>query len=405
MVVAVVPAAGSGRRMGAAQPKQFLTLGGLPLLSRTCALLEDVPQVERVVVVAPPGKEDELRRLCLAPYHLPKVALVVPGGRERQDSVAAGALAAANLGAKWVLVHDAVRPLAPPELFGRVLAAAKACGAAVAAVPCQDTVKEAGPDQRVQKTLDRSRLWLAQTPQGFGLDLLLEAQRQAKARGLTVTDEAGLLEAMGQEVRLVPGSRENLKITTPDDLDLARRLVGEAQTRSGQGLDVHRLTPGRPLILGGVRLDYELGLLGHSDADVLTHAVMDALLAAAGLGDIGRLFPDSDPAFKDADSLGLLALVRDRLAQEGWRVLSLSVTLMAQRPKIAPQAPAMAANLARVLGLAPGEVNVAATTSEGLGFTGRGEGMAALALATIIRQGAWPDPRLTRNPRSDLCRL
>lgn len=387
MVVAVVPAAGSGRRMGAAQAKQYLALGGLPLLSRTCALLEDVPQVDQVVVVAPPGQEDELRRRCLAPYHLPKVVLVVPGGRERQDSVAAGARAAAGLGAQWVLVHDAARPLAPPELFTRVLAAAQACGAALAAVPCQDTVKQAGPDLRVQKTLDRSRLWLAQTPQGFRLDLLLEAQRQARERGLLATDEAGLLEAMGQEVRLVPGSRQNLKITAPEDLDLARRLLGEPRTKSGQGFDAHRLVPGRPLILGGVRLEYELGLLGHSDADVLTHAAMDALLAAAGLGDIGRMFPDSDPAFKDADSLELLAQVGQRLAREGWRALSLSVTLMAQRPKIAPQAPAMAQNLARALGIADSAVNVAATTSEGLGFTGRGEGMAALALATIARQG------------------
>jgi 2-C-methyl-D-erythritol 4-phosphate cytidylyltransferase/2-C-methyl-D-erythritol 2,4-cyclodiphosphate synthase len=385
-VVAVVPAAGSGRRMGSSRAKQFLDLGGMPLLSRTCALLERVDQVDQVVVVAPPGQEAELRGQCLAPYHLPKVALVATGGRERQDSVMAGASAALELGAKWVLVHDAVRPLAEPELFGRVLKVAKECGAAVAAMPCIDTVKQAGPELRVQATLDRSKLWLVQTPQGFNLELLLEAQRRARQQGLLATDEAGLMEAMGQEVRLVMGSRDNIKITTPEDLDLARRLAGQLQTRSGQGLDVHRLVPGRPLILGGVRLEHDLGLLGHSDADVLTHAVMDALLAAAGLGDIGRLFPDSDAAFKDADSLGLLAQVRELLAGQGWRPAQVSVTLMAQRPKIAPHAPTMAGNLARVLGLATSEVNVAATTSEGLGFSGRGEGMAALALATIVRQ-------------------
>ncbi|MCA1990132.1 MAG: 2-C-methyl-D-erythritol 2,4-cyclodiphosphate synthase [Desulfarculus sp.] len=169
-----------------------------------------------------------------------------------------------------------------------------------------------------------------------------------------------------------------------EDLALAESLLGPRETRSGQGLDVHRLVAGRPLVLGGVKIDFELGLLGHSDADVLTHAVMDALLAAAGLGDIGRHFPDRDPAFKDADSLILLGRVRRMLAQEGWRPVSVSVTLMAQRPKIAHHAPAMAANLARVLGIAPQAVNVAATTSEGLGFTGRGEGMAALALASIV---------------------
>jgi 2-C-methyl-D-erythritol 2,4-cyclodiphosphate synthase len=244
-------------------------------------------------------------------------------------------------------------------------------------------VKKAGLAQKVQATLDRGDLWLAQTPQAFDLELLIKAQERAKAQGLVATDEAGLMEAMGHEVRLVNGSRGNIKITTPEDLDLARAMLGGARARSGQGLDVHRLVPGRPLILGGVRLDYELGLLGHSDADVLTHAVMDALLAAAGLGDIGGLFPDSDPAFKNADSLELLGRVRERLAREGWAPAQVSVTLMAQRPKIAPHAPAMRRNLARALGLPEGAVNVAATTSEGLGFAGRGEGMAALALANI----------------------
>ncbi|CAO0821927.1 2-C-methyl-D-erythritol 4-phosphate cytidylyltransferase / 2-C-methyl-D-erythritol 2,4-cyclodiphosphate synthase [Desulfarculales bacterium] len=385
-VVAVVPAAGSGRRMATQRSKQYMDLGGMPLLSRTCAILEQVAQVSQVVVVAPPGQEKELHRICLAPYGLPKVALVATGGRERQDSVMAGAEAAACLGAKWVLVHDTARPLAEPAIFARVLEAARACGAAVAAMPCIDTIKQAGSRLRVEATLDRSKLWQVQTPQGFDLELLLEAQRQAKQRGILATDEAGLIEAMGQEVRLVMGSRDNIKITTPEDLNLARRLLSEPQIKSGQGLDVHRLVSGRPLILGGVRLEHELGLLGHSDADVLTHAVMDALLAAAGLGDIGRLFPDSDAAYKDADSLELLAQVTERLARGGWRAVSVSVTLMAQRPKIAPYAPAICQNLARVLGIAPREVNVAATTSEGLGFTGRGEGMAALALATIARR-------------------
>lgn len=383
LTVAVLPAAGSGQRMGAPKAKQFLSLGGMPILSRTCALLDQVPEVDQVVVAVPAGQEAAVERLCLAPYRLSKPFQVVTGGAQRQDSVRAGAQAARELGARWLLVHDAVRPLAPPSLFGQVLKAARQCGAALAALPCFDTVKKAGPDQMVAATLDREGLWLAQTPQAFDLDLLLAAQEKASSQGLNATDEARLMEAMGHEVRLVEGSRGNIKITTPEDLGLARALLGGAATRSGQGLDVHRLVPGRPLILGGVRLDYELGLLGHSDADVLTHAVMDALLAAAGLGDIGRLFPDSDPAFKDADSLELLARVRQRLASQGWAPLQVSVTLMAQRPKIAPHAPAMRRNLARALGLTEEAINVAATTSEGLGFAGRGEGMAALALASI----------------------
>lgn len=390
MVVAVVPAAGSGRRMGQDQPKQFLPLAGLPLLTRTLLALEAASAIDRVVVVAPPGLEAETQARCIAPFGLTKVARVVAGGDERQDSVAAGAAAAAQLGATWLVVHDAARPLARPEIFAATLAAARECGAAIAALPCVDTVKQADARGSVAATLDRSQLWLAQTPQVVNLELFRQAQAEAQARGLVATDEAGLLEALGREVRLVPGDRRNLKITTTEDLALAENLLGARETRSGQGLDVHRLAPDRPLILGGVKIDFELGLLGHSDADVLTHAVMDALLAAAGLGDIGRHFPDRDPAFKDADSLVLLDRVRELLAREGWWPLSLSVTLMAQRPKIAPHAPAMAANLARVLGLSPQAVNVAATTSEGLGFTGRGEGMAALALASIARDNPPP---------------
>ncbi len=386
MVAAVVPAAGQGLRMGGSTAKQFLTLGGLPLLTRTCLVLEAVDEVEAVVVAVPPGSEDEVRHKFLRPFPLPKLAAVVAGGRERQDSVAAGCRAAANLGAGWVAVHDAVRPLASPSLFSRVIAEAKnGGGAAIAAVPIVDTVKREDGSGAVAATVDRAGLWLVQTPQAFRLDLLMRAQEEARARGLTATDEAGLVEALGGEVRLVMGSRDNLKITTPDDLELARAIVGAGRpaTRTGQGLDAHKLVPGRALILGGVRLEFELGLLGHSDADVLTHAVMDALLAAAGLGDIGRMFPDSDPAFKDADSLMLLGLVTQALAAQGWRPQQASVTLLAQRPKIAPHASAMRANLARAMGIDPALVNVAATTSEGLGFAGRGEGMAALAVATI----------------------
>ncbi|MFH1060459.1 MAG: 2-C-methyl-D-erythritol 4-phosphate cytidylyltransferase [Pseudomonadota bacterium] len=385
-VVAVVPAAGSGRRMGGGEPKQFLPLAGLPVLTRTLMAIQAAKAVDQMVLVAPPGLEDETRRRCVQGRGLTKLMAVVAGGAQRQDSVAAGVEAAAELGADWVLVHDAARPLASPALFGRVLAAAREHGAAIAACACVDTVKEAEPaDGRVVATRDRGRLWLVQTPQGFGLALLQEALAAARQRGLVATDEAGLVEALGREVRVVPGEAHNFKITTPADLALAGALLGAGATRIGQGLDVHRLAPDRPLILGGVRIAYELGLLGHSDADVLTHAVMDALLAAAGLGDIGRHFPDSDPAYQDADSLVLLGRVQDLLAAQGWRPVQVGVTVIAQRPKLAPHMPAMAANLARVLDLTLDAVNVAATTSEGLGFTGRGEGIAAQALAFIAR--------------------
>ncbi len=384
-VVAVVPAAGQGLRMGSPTAKQFLCLGGISLLGRVCATLERVPEIEAVVVAAPPGQEELARQAVGLPAPA-KLAAVVAGGAERQYSVAAGVAAARDLGAQWVVVHDAVRPLASAALFSRVLKEARLTGAAIAACASVDTVKESDGGQSVRRTLDRERLWLVQTPQAFRLNLLLAAQAQAQERGLVATDEAGLMEACGVEVRLVPGERGNMKITTPEDLGLAQAFLGQGAppVRVGQGVDVHRLVPGRPLILGGVRVPFELGLLGHSDADVLTHAVMDALLSAAGLGDIGRHFSDRDPAHAGADSLELLARVRDMLAAAGWRAAQVSVTLVAQAPRIAPHAPRMAANLARVLELPLAAVNVAATTSEGLGFAGRGEGMSALASATLV---------------------
>ncbi|BEQ14252.1 2-C-methyl-D-erythritol 4-phosphate cytidylyltransferase [Desulfoferula mesophila] len=382
MVVAVVPAAGAGTRLGGERPKQFLPLAGRPLLTRTLMVLEATPQVQAVVVVCPPGAEDETWRACVEPYGLAKVAAVVPGGAQRQDSVAAGVARAARLGAEWLVVHDAARPLARPELFARVLAAAAQTGAAIAAVPAADTIKQAGEGDLAQSTLDRSQLWLVQTPQVFRRDLLERALAQATADGFYATDEAGLVERMGEKVKLVMGSRDNLKITTPEDLALAQGIMGPAM-RVGQGFDAHRLAPGRRLVLAGVDIPHETGLLGHSDADVAVHALMDALLAAAGLGDIGQMFPDSDPAYKDADSMELLARVLERLAAQGWRPAQVSLTILAQRPKIAPHYPAMRAKLAQAMDLETGEVNLAASTTEGLGFVGREEGLAAWATVVI----------------------
>jgi len=385
-VIAVLPAGGRGRRMGAGRPKQFLELAGRPVLSHCLQTLERVEPVQEVIVVGPGKKLGELRRLCIEPYGLSKVREVVPGGDQRQDSVAAGVRRALARGAAWILVHDGVRPLAPAELFVRVLEAARQTGAAAAAMPCVDTVKRAGQGRLVEATLDRSRLWLIQTPQAFRADLLAQALEAAAETGFYATDEAGLIEWQGGRVKLVEGTRMNLKVTTPEDLRLARAwLGGEAPAlRVGQGMDVHALVPGRRLVLAGVEIDHELGLAGHSDADLLTHALMDALLAAAGLGDIGGMFPDSDPAFKDASSLDLLDLVVARLARHGWRPAQASLTLAAQRPRIAPLVPEMRRNLARVLGLDESLVNLAATTTEGLGFVGRGEGMAAWATAVIV---------------------
>jgi 2-C-methyl-D-erythritol 4-phosphate cytidylyltransferase/2-C-methyl-D-erythritol 2,4-cyclodiphosphate synthase len=383
--IAIIPAAGFGTRMGGQRPKQFLSIWGVPLLARTLLLVQDAPQVEAMVVVVPPGQEAMVQEEYITPYGISKCARVVAGGKERQDSVMNGLAAALQLGAGHVLIHDAARPLAPAGLFGDVLRFARKFGAAIAAMPCYDTVKQAGSGDAVEATLDRSRLWLIQTPQGFEARGLMQAMRRARDEGYYATDEAGLMERYGHKVALVKGARQNLKITEPDDLRMAEGwlMAGLGLPKVGQGMDVHRLVPDRPLILGGVRIKHGLGLLGHSDADVLTHAVMDALLSAAGLGDIGHWFPDDDPAYKGADSLALLKKVVTTLAEKGLRPAQVSVTLMAQQPKIAPHVITMRQNLARCLGLSAEKVNVAATTTEKLGYIGRGEGMAAQATAVL----------------------
>ena len=386
-VVAIIPAAGSGSRMGLKKAKQFMRLGGMPVLTRSLLLMDQSPEVDSVVLVAPPGLENSLGSEYIEPYGVIKPVRVVPGGKERQDSVSNGLDCAQEMGAEFVLIHDAARPLAPPEVFCRVLKAAQEVGAAVAAVPCYDTVKEAKEHEMVYRTMDRSKLWLIQTPQGFALHPLRQAMKQAANEGFVATDEAGLMERYGHKVKLVMGSKQSMKITEPDDLRLAEGwlLSGAGMPLIGQGMDVHRLAPARPLILGGVTVPYELGLLGHSDADVLSHAVMDALLAAAGMGDIGGMFPDSEPEFEGADSLELMGQVVRRLAAACLKPVQVSVTLVAQKPKVAPYVSRMRGNLAEVLGISQNRVNVAATTTEKLGFTGRGEGMAAWATAVLIK--------------------
>lgn len=382
--IAIIAGAGAGRRMGADRAKQFLTLGGRPILAHALAAAEKAASIDGIVVVCPAGQEDAVRGQCIAPLGLTKIKALTAGGKLRQDSVAAGLSQALALGAKWVVIHDGVRPFAPPELFDQVLDAAKTFGAAVAACPAVDTIKRSGEDEMVQCTEDRATLWQVQTPQAFDAALLDQAMQKAMDQGLEVTDEAGFMEAMGHQVKLVMGRRDNMKITTPEDLRMARALGGGLSQRVGHGTDYHALMPHYSLILGGVKINHGMGLLGHSDADVLTHAVMDALLAAAGMGDIGRMFPDSDPQYKGISSIELLRRVRLALIKEGWRPAQVTVQLVAQAPKIAPYAQAMRQNLAQAMGIEPGDVNVAATTTEGLGPMGRFEGMSATAMAVIV---------------------
>jgi 2-C-methyl-D-erythritol 4-phosphate cytidylyltransferase / 2-C-methyl-D-erythritol 2,4-cyclodiphosphate synthase len=378
-VGAILAAGGSGRRAGVA--KQWLVLGGETVLRRSARTLAGCGLVDEIVAVVPPGEE---ARAVAELADLGKPVRSVAGGTARADSVRNGL--AALSGCDLVLVHDAARPFATPALARAVALAAAEDGAALAALPASDTVKRAEPDQpRVAETLPRRDVWLAQTPQGFRAAVLWRAFEAAGAAAADATDECALVERAGLPVALVPGEAGNFKITTADDVARARACL-EAPVAMGIGYDVHRFAAGRRLVLGGVEFEGD-GLLGHSDADICAHALCDAILGAAGLGDIGRHFPDTDAQWKGVESLKLLRAVAAKAAALGWRVGNCDVTLAARRPKIAPRAEEMRARLADAMGIAAAQVNVKATTGEGLGFVGREEGIAAHAVAVLVRVG------------------
>ncbi len=374
-VGAIVAAGGSGKRAGVA--KQWMTLGGETVLRRSARALAACDLVDELVVVVPEGQEprgaDEVSTLG-------KPFRVVRGGARRADSVRQGVEALPHC--QVILVHDAARPFASPALVRAVALAASETGAALAALAATDTVKRARGERAVE-TLDRRELWLAQTPQGFRAAVLRRALAAAGAAPGEVTDEAQLVERMGEPVRLVPGEPGNFTITTSADVARARVLT-EAPFAVGVGYDVHPFAAGRRLVLGGAEFEGD-GLLGHSDADICAHAVGDAILGAAGLGDLGQHFPDHDPRWKGISSLVLLREIARQAGELGWRVGNCDVTLAARRPKVAPRAEEMRTNLAEALGIAPAQVNVKATTGEGLGFVGRGEGIAAHAVALLLR--------------------
>ena len=370
--------------MGADQPKQYLPLGGRPVLWHVLARLEASPLVTDIVLVVRREDMDYCRRQLSEGGDFGKIAAFVPGGAERSASVYRGLQ---ETRADMVLVHDAVRPFISEELLERVVAATREHGAALPALPVVETIKEVTADQ-VVGTPRRERLWQAQTPQGFDRELLLRAYHAAGTDAVA-TDDAALVERLGHAVCVVPGEADNRKLTTPEDLAWAewrvraREEVPTMGLRIGQGYDVHRLEEGRPLILGGVVVPFERGLAGHSDADVLTHAIIDALLGALSAGDIGQLFPDSDAQYKDISSLVLLEQVGTLIAERGARIQHIDAVVAAQRPKLAPHIAAMRQTLAATLGLEVGQVSLKATTTERLGFVGREEGMEAQAVALL----------------------
>jgi 2-C-methyl-D-erythritol 4-phosphate cytidylyltransferase/2-C-methyl-D-erythritol 2,4-cyclodiphosphate synthase len=394
-VAAIIAAGGRGARLGANVPKQLLALGGKSLLQRSFETIAAHEAVKEIVLAVP----SELLANPPAFLHCThKPVLIIEGGRRRQDSVAR-AFDHVSEGAALIVVHDAARPLASADLFTRVIDAARESGAAIAAIQSRDTVKLAAPASSeyvsVERTLARAQIYLAQTPQAFSRHVLIDAIALGQQGG-EATDEASLAEQAGHSVRLVEGEPSNIKITTEDDLRMAQGLVDsrestvesrESLMRIGTGYDLHRLELGRPLVIGGVAIPHEAGLVGHSDADVLSHAIIDAILGAAAAGDIGRHFPDTDPLWKGASSIDLLRRAAEIVREAGHVVSNVDAVIIAERPKLAPHIPAMRERLAAAMDIDPSQVSVKGKTNEGVGELGRGEAIAVHAIAMIESAG------------------
>jgi len=379
--VALVVAAGRGERFGGALPKQYEVLAGRPLLRHSLAALAAHPGIAGVRAVI---NMDDLALYQAAAEGLGLLAPVA-GGASRQESARQGLESLAELAPERVLIHDGARPLVPAPVVDRVLRALDGAPGAIAALPVTDTLKRE-ENGLSAGTVPRAGLWQAQTPQGFRYAEILAAHREAA--GAELTDDAAVAERSGLSVALVQGSPRNLKVTTPDDLARAEAYLaggagGPGEARVGSGFDVHRFGPGDHVNLCGLRIPHDQALLGHSDADVALHALTDAILGALGAGDIGQHFPPSDPRWRGADSALFLRHARDLVVERGGRILNVDLTVICERPKLAPHRTEMVARLAELLELEAGRVSVKATTTEGLGFTGRGEGIAAQAAATV----------------------
>jgi 2-C-methyl-D-erythritol 4-phosphate cytidylyltransferase/2-C-methyl-D-erythritol 2,4-cyclodiphosphate synthase len=400
-VTAIIAAGGRGQRFGGGVPKQLVRVGGRSILERTVEVFFAHPAIHEVIVALP------AELVAHPPAYLaaaPKPTRLVAGGSRRQDSVLQ-AFRAANERSTLIVVHDGARPFASAGLITRTIAAAAEAGAALAALPARETVKRGrlateGPTggpaveapRVVSETLPRDSIYLAQTPQAFRRDVLRDALALSEA-GAEATDEATLAERAGHSVRLVEGEPTNIKITTADDLIVAEAIAretrkehagrGAAGFRVGAGYDVHRLVEGRRLVLGGIAIPFDRGLLGHSDADAVCHAVADAVLGAAAAGDIGRYFPDSDPKWRDWSSLDLLRRASAIVEERGYAVVNVDVVVIAERPKLVPFIDAMRANVAGAVGIGVEAVSIKGRTNEGLGNIGRSEAIAVHAVALL----------------------
>ncbi|MFZ5618389.1 MAG: bifunctional 2-C-methyl-D-erythritol 4-phosphate cytidylyltransferase/2-C-methyl-D-erythritol 2,4-cyclodiphosphate synthase [Pseudomonadota bacterium] len=385
--IAIIVAAGRGSRAGAGGPKQYRLLDGEAVLARTARAFLDHPEIDAVRVIIHADDGDLYADAMAGLLSHRKLLPPVPGGEERQDSVRLGLESLGADAPDIVLIHDAARPFIDAATIARVIAAARASGGAIAALPVFDTLKKSdgGESPAIADTVPRDGLWRAQTPQGFRYQSILAAHQAAAGEALT--DDAAVAERAGMKVMLVPGSPDNMKITQAEDFGMAEILLGRkasmAEYRSGHGFDVHEFEDGNAVILCGVAIPHVKKLKGHSDADAGMHALTDAILGAVAEGDIGDHFPPSEPQWKGAPSRIFLEKARDLVAEKGGAITHCDVTLICEAPKIGPHRAAMRAALAEILRIGVDRISVKATTTEELGFTGRREGIAALATATV----------------------
>lgn len=373
-IYVIIGAAGSGKRMGKSIPKQFLKIGSRTILETTVGKFSHSDFIDKILLVCNREYVEDCEKL-FSGFIKENRMVIIEGGKERQDSIyeAIKKLKSKNFSPDSILlIHDGVRPYVSEELILKVTLEAIDKGAAIAVVSPKDTIRHIG-----QGVLNRDELRAVQTPQGFSFGLILEAYERAYRNQYYGTDDASLVQMMGHDVAMVEGEYTNIKITTPEDLQMESRI--------GTGFDVHALVEGRKLILGGIEIPYEKGLMGHSDADVLIHALMDAMIGAAALGDIGKLFPDNDDQYKGISSVKLLEEVNRVISEKGYFLGNADITVICQKPKIAEYIEPMRECLAKALGVDVDKISIKATTTEKLGFTGRGEGIAAEAVCLLNR--------------------
>jgi 2-C-methyl-D-erythritol 4-phosphate cytidylyltransferase/2-C-methyl-D-erythritol 2,4-cyclodiphosphate synthase len=386
--VAIIPAGGAGKRLKSHIAKQYLLLDSVPVLVHTLKVFQKSKEIDEIIIALPPEDVVHIRQELAEKYGLTKVIKAVAGGNERQDSVG-NCLVAIEGKCDLVVIHDAVRPFVTEELIRQVVESARTTGATIAGVRTKDTIKEVKEDNMVGATVPRQNLWLTQTPQAFDFELLKKAYQTAYTENFYGTDDASLVERLGKEVKMIEGSYENIKITTNEDMLMADTLIkknSKTGFRTGFGYDSHRFDAGRKLVLGGVEIPFDKGLYGHSDADALIHAICDALLGATGAGDIGRHFPDNDPEYKNISSMILLERVNKIIKAKGFDINNIDATVVMEQPKLAPSAAKMVANIARVLNISKDSINIKAKTNEGMGFTGRNEGVAVFAIAAVTER-------------------